>query len=63
MTATDADEGMNKQIKYAIVDGENSDHFTIDEDSGFIFTAAKLDYENKKSYQLTVTGIYRTVCY
>ena len=56
MTATDADAGVNSQIKYSITGGDNSNHFSIDEDSGFIDTAVKLDFETKQSYTLTVTG-------
>ena len=59
MTATDADDGVNSQIKYSIIGGTDRDHFKIDEDSGFINTATKLDYETKKSYLLTVQGILK----
>ena len=52
--ATDADEGVNSQIKYSITAGEMKEHFKIDEDSGFINTATKLDFESKESYLLTV---------
>jgi hypothetical protein len=54
--ATDADEGVNSQVKYSITGGEQKEHFSIDEDSGFINTATKLDFESKESYSLTVTG-------
>ena len=58
MTATDADEGKNSDIKYSITAGESKDNFTIDEDTGLITTAQNLDYESKKSYQLTVKGSF-----
>jgi hypothetical protein len=54
--AKDADEGVNSQVKYSITGGEQKEHFSIDEDSGFINTATKLDFESKESYSLTVTG-------
>ena len=55
--ATDLDEGVNGQIKYSITGGDQKEHFSVDPDSGLITTAQKLDYETKKSYQLTVKGI------
>ncbi len=60
MEATDRDEGVNSQIKYSITEGENKEHFTIDENTGLITTAAKLDYEKKKLYKLTVKGTVTT---
>ena len=57
MEANDADDGANSQIKYSITAGVNKEHFNIDEDTGFITTATKLDFEDRQSYQLTVTGI------
>ena len=54
--ATDADEGVNSEIKYSITAGGMKEHFKIDEDSGFITTATELDYQLKKSYLLTVTA-------
>ena len=54
--ARDADEGLNSQIKYSITAGSKKEHFSIDEDTGLIKTAAKLDFETTRSYQLTVTG-------
>ena len=56
MKATDKDEGLNGKIKYSITAGVKKEHFAIDEDTGMIKTAAKLDYETKTSYQLTVKG-------
>lgn len=56
MKANDADDGVNGQIKYAISSGIKKEHFAIDSDSGLITSASKLDYETKKSYNLTVTG-------
>ena len=58
MKANDADEGINSRIKYSITGGIKKEHFNIDADTGFITTATKLDYEDKQSYLLTVTGIY-----
>ena len=58
MKANDADEGINSRIKYNITGGVRKEHFHIDADTGFITTATKLDYEDKQSYLLTVTGIY-----
>ena len=44
---------MNAQIKYAIP--PNTD-FRIDEETGIITTAKKLDYETQKTYSFTVTA-------
>lgn len=57
MEATDKDEGVNSQIKYSITAGVKKEHFVINEDTGLITTAAKLDYETTTSYRLTVEGI------
>jgi hypothetical protein len=57
LKATDKDKGVNSQIKYSITGGDQKNNFTIDADSGLITTATKLDYETKKSYQLTITGM------
>ena len=54
--ATDRDEGINRQIEYSITGGDNSDHFNIDKDHGFIVTARKIDYESQKHYLLTIKG-------
>jgi len=54
VSATDIDEGMNSQIRFAIVAGDPNRDFTIGEDSGVIRLAKSLNYERKRSYMLTV---------
>ncbi|KAF4118311.1 hypothetical protein G5714_000362 [Onychostoma macrolepis] len=57
--ATDKDDGENAIVIYHIVKQEPSSTppvFTIDEESGFISLAAKLDYGKAKKYTLEVEG-------
>lgn len=57
--ATDKDDGENAIVTYHIVKQEPTSTplvFTIDEESGFISLAAKLDYGKAKRYTLEVEG-------
>jgi hypothetical protein len=52
---SDADEGVNAEIKYIIIGNDASDFF-INPDDGTITTASALDYETKKIYMFTVVA-------
>ena len=51
-------QASNKQVsaKYFIVDGDQSAVFSIDESTGILTTAKRIDREIKASYQLTVVA-------
>ena len=52
--ATDADNDTNSEIRYSIVAGDPSNHFTIDEVTGNITNTGPLDFENQSYYWLLV---------
>ncbi|MCI4394856.1 hypothetical protein PGIGA_G00173570 [Pangasianodon gigas] len=52
--AVDADSGMNGQIDYSIVDGNQNNAFMIDSVRGILATSAVLDREIISSYKLIV---------
>ncbi|XP_074460307.1 protocadherin alpha-2-like isoform X2 [Larus michahellis] len=57
VSATDLDEGINRDIVYLFsrhVTAEVKEMFTIDENKGEIRLRGKLDYEEKGSYEITV---------
>lgn len=58
--ATDADEGQNAAIRYAIIGGNMQAQFSIDSLTGDVFLAKPLDYEVLRSYRLVIRaqGIY-----
>ncbi|KAL3278339.1 hypothetical protein HHI36_013670 [Cryptolaemus montrouzieri] len=53
LQATDADMGANSLVEYSIQKGANSD-FTIDNSTGLIIVASKLDYDRKNTYHIEV---------
>ncbi|KAM3938474.1 protocadherin-23 [Leptodactylus fuscus] len=57
--ASDADSGLNGQIDYTIVDGNENKAFTIDSRRGVISTNAILDREIKSSYRLVLQAADR----
>lgn len=57
--ATDADEGMNGIVRYAIIDGNPSNEFRIDSVTGIISVAKPLDREKKSSYSLVIQSLDR----
>uniref|UniRef100_A0AAV2JCE7 Protocadherin Fat 3-like n=1 Tax=Knipowitschia caucasica TaxID=637954 RepID=A0AAV2JCE7_KNICA len=61
VTALDEDRGRDGQLKYSVRGGSGLGTFTIDEDTGVIYTAAILDCESKDSYWLTVDATDRGV--
>lgn len=56
ITATDEDTGVNAQIYYAFVSGNDRGWFKIDPDSGLITTRAPLDREIEGTVELRVSA-------
>ncbi|XP_046891285.1 protocadherin Fat 3a isoform X1 [Hypomesus transpacificus] len=54
VTARDDDLGRDGEIQYSIRDGTGLGRFTIDEETGMIYTTDLLDRETQDSYWLTV---------
>ncbi|KAJ4434750.1 hypothetical protein ANN_23319, partial [Periplaneta americana] len=54
--ATDADSGVNAQIKYRIQKGGFED-FGINEESGIVTIANKLDYDRRSTYNIEVIAV------
>ncbi|XP_046644672.1 fat-like cadherin-related tumor suppressor homolog isoform X5 [Daphnia pulicaria] len=55
--ATSLDIGVNAEIKYSIVGGNEHRHFAIDPLSGVISLAEPLDYERAREFYLTVQAL------
>ena len=55
--ATDGDLGINADIAFAIIQGNDDGNFSIDPQTGIIYTASWLDYEWKASFDLVITAI------
>ncbi|XP_069001762.1 protocadherin Fat 3 [Embiotoca jacksoni] len=60
-SAKDDDKGRDGVLRYSIRGGSGLGTFTIDEDTGVIYTAGILDCETKDSYWLTVYATDRGV--
>ena len=56
ITATDEDTGINSNIYYAIVSGDDSQWFNIDVNTGLITTRTELDRELKDTVLLNITA-------
>ncbi|CAN8006312.1 unnamed protein product [Ixodes hexagonus] len=54
VSATDADQGPNGDVFYAIAEGNHEESFAMDEATGQIILTAPLDRERTGSYSLTV---------
>ena len=54
LQCTDQDLGANSALVYSITDGDPDSYFTISSSTGQITTAKQLDFEDAKSYSLTV---------
>lgn len=52
--ASSRDAGINAQITYSLVTGNDMGHFSIEPKTGVLRVARPLDYENTHSYQLAV---------
>uniref|UniRef100_A0A3B4H5K7 Protocadherin Fat 3-like n=1 Tax=Pundamilia nyererei TaxID=303518 RepID=A0A3B4H5K7_9CICH len=61
VNAKDDDKGRDGVLKYSIQGGSGLGTFTIDEDTGVIYTSGILDCETKDSYWLTVCAMDRGV--
>ncbi|XP_057188833.1 protocadherin Fat 1a isoform X3 [Triplophysa rosa] len=59
VSATDDDSGNKKILFYQFVEDKDksSDYFSIDRDTGTIWTARMLDHEEKSSHKLTVRAV------
>ncbi|XP_045469521.1 fat-like cadherin-related tumor suppressor homolog isoform X5 [Harmonia axyridis] len=57
LKVTDADEGKNAQVFLEIVGGNEGGEFTINPETGMLYTAVLLDAESKQFYSLTVSAI------
>ncbi|CDQ67801.1 unnamed protein product [Oncorhynchus mykiss] len=59
VAATDPDTGNNKVLFYQLVEDmeKSSDYFSVDRDSGIIWTARMLDQEEKQQHKLTVRAV------
>lgn len=53
---TDEDDGQNGVVHYTMDDGDDADHFRIDNGTGMITINALLDRETRASYVLRVTA-------
>lgn len=56
LKAKDDDTGENADLKYLIVGGNEEKMFTINEDTGVVTTADKLNYERQSEYVLHVAA-------
>lgn len=54
LSATDADQGLNGRVIYAITEGNNENKFGVFPD-GYLYVRSSLDREDKDYYSLTVT--------
>lgn len=57
MFATSKDTGINAEITYSIVGGNEHKKFSINNQTGVVFLVEALDYERAKDYFLTVQAI------
>lgn len=56
ISASDADEGLNGDVVYTIVDGNDDGRFKVDETTGQVTLARPLDRETTPRYLLTVAA-------
>ncbi|XP_075972507.1 FAT atypical cadherin kugelei isoform X2 [Anticarsia gemmatalis] len=55
--ATSRDAGVNADVYYSLVGGDDRDDFAVDRASGVLSVARPLDYERRREYLLTVQAI------
>nr|XP_034825226.1 fat-like cadherin-related tumor suppressor homolog [Maniola hyperantus] len=55
--ATSRDAGVNADVYYALVGGDDRDDFAVDRASGVLRVARPLDYERRRAYLLTVQAV------
>ena len=56
VSATDADSGVNAQIKYRIQKG-GFDDFYIDDETGVVSIANKLDFDRRSMYNIVIVAV------
>lgn len=56
LLATSNDIGINAEISYAIIGGNDHKRFAIDKETGVVSLADSVDFERSKDYFLTVQG-------
>lgn len=56
LLATSNDIGINAEISYAIIGGNDHKKFAIDKETGIVSLADSVDFERSKDYFLTVQG-------
>ena len=57
LMATSRDIGVNAEISYTIIGGNEHRKFSIDQETGLVSVAGKLDYERAKEYFLTIQAL------
>lgn len=67
VNATDQDSEGNAMLRFSITAGNEANHFSIDNETGNIFTSASIDREQQSTYSLTVevcsyVRIIETLC-
>ncbi|KAI5643563.1 cadherin domain-containing protein [Phthorimaea operculella] len=55
--ATSRDTGVNADVYYSLVGGDDRDDFAVDRGTGALSIARPLDYERRKEYFLTIQAI------
>ena len=55
--ATSRDIGVNAEISYTIIAGNEKRKFSIDPETGLVSVTGKLDYERAKDYFLTIQAL------
>ncbi|KAH9632149.1 hypothetical protein HF086_006583 [Spodoptera exigua] len=55
--ATSRDSGVNADVYYSLVGGDDRDDFAVDRASGVLSVARPLDYERRQQYLLTVQAV------
>ncbi|ESO93788.1 hypothetical protein LOTGIDRAFT_105163 [Lottia gigantea] len=61
VSATDRDEGLNGVVRYLIIAGDENYDFNMDLSSGVLRVQKALDFEEVKSYTLTVMAVDSSV--
>jgi len=54
--AADADSGVNAQIKYRVQKG-GFDDFHIDDETGVVSIASKLDFDRRSTYNIVIIAV------
>ena len=54
VTATDSDSGINAEISYTIIRGNERNWFTINSNTGLVTTISQLDYEEQSGLTLVI---------